>query len=458
MFASVLGSLFTLFVLNLRDGIAIYGTWPQALAAASPIQQDLHESLTSRLKTVVPIPLTKSNTCIIHPQKPLIRNGAWQVFTEGKYEISVYGVYYDDRRGVEPVPVVRVFGVSSAPKNKTVFCQVWYKNNKRNPVLTTAVIASPGRGYKNKQKVQYKEYLYSCPVSKGDFLPVTISLAFRPCQNSTINAPILYVKKEVPKIQFGVCVAAAFGNLDHSRIVEWTEMLKILGVGEINIYNSNVSVKTMELFQHYRNKGLMVIRQCPPPIPENSYWPRKLAVIAGFNDCVYRNMYRYNYTMIIDFDEIIIPKLSTSYTAMINGLRGFHKKLKKDPGLIVFRNAYFFLDLGKSNMTTNNSKSYMNSTILSYTRRVAVSPAGYSVKSIFDPRTCVIGWNHYCIGRLPKTHILNVDPKYALSQHYKKCHFKKAECKKMMNTSVTDVSAMKFKDELLRRISEVHIR
>ena len=442
LFASMLGSLLTIFVMSLREA-ALYGH----LAAQAHTDFRPHMRSTS-----LQSPLPQTNSCQLSPQSPHIRNGVWHVFSDGVHEMSVYGAYYDDRKGLGAAAVVRIFGVSTASKRSLVLCQLWYANHSSNPVVTVAGLAVPGRGYRsNITKVLYQEYLFTCPVGMNDSLPTNVSLAFRPCQNSTIHMPIVYAKREQPKVEFGVCVAAAYGDIHPQRLVEWMELLSILGVKEINIYINSVSNRTESTFLYYQRKKLVVVRRAPSPIQEVSYWSGKLAVIPGFNDCVYRNMYRHNFTMIIDFDEIIVPHMHSNYSAMMADLTTFHKRLKVIPGLLLFRNTYFFLDMG---MTNNMSG---NMTMMSYTRRVDISPRSYSAKSIFNPRICVIAWNHFCLLRMPRTPVLNVDPLYALSHHYKKCHFSKDECQQMMQRNVTDTAILKFKISLKRRLKKVHI-
>ena len=57
-----------------------------------------------------------------------------------------------------------------------------------------------------------------------------------------------------------------------------------------------------------------------------------------------RNVYRYRYTVVIDFDEIIIPRSHDNYTQLIE-----HINLKygphDQPHTYMFHNTYFFLEL-----------------------------------------------------------------------------------------------------------------
>ena len=64
--------------------------------------------------------------------------------------------------------------------------------------------------------------------------------------------------------------------------------------------------------------------------------------------------------------------------------------------------------------------------------------------------------HHYCWGFVSdvvrKNH--DVDPDVAVLQHYKRCHFKRDECERMMNDTTNDDTILKFRTELIRAVSQ----
>ena len=73
-----------------------------------------------------------------------------------------------------------------------------------------------------------------------------------------------------------------------------------------------------------------------------SYGSVKLASPASLNDCMMRNVYRYRYAVVIDFDEVIIPRFHDDYAQMLAHM--IHKfQLKDRPYTFTFKNTYFFL-------------------------------------------------------------------------------------------------------------------
>ena len=86
---------------------------------------------------------------------------------------------------------------------------------------------------------------------------------------------------------------------------------------------------------------------------------------------------------------------------------------------------------------------------------MAISPPGYSVKSVIDPRSCLAMHNHYCWEKITDgiyswKDSVNVEHSLALLHHYKKCHFSESQCAELMkneNVSVDD-TALKYQDAL----------
>lgn len=45
---------------------------------------------------------------------------------------------------------------------------------------------------------------------------------------------------------------------------------------------------------------------------------RTEGLFAALNDCLYRSMYRFQYTAMVDFDEVIVPKLKPNITVLVS--------------------------------------------------------------------------------------------------------------------------------------------
>lgn len=368
------------------------------------------------------------------PDKVRRINNIWQIVEDSGSQILIFGAYFDSRPNVYK-HTVRLFTVTTFKPSKYVYCQLWYKNDTRPQVLR-AVPKDIGRGL-SVSGTLYQERMYSCELeSQQSVLPLDVSLSFSECSNSTTLVSII-VPPVKETYEFGVCVVVAYGELDPVALSEWIEFNRLLGVGEINVYNSRLNVESMRIFQHYKQLGVVNIRESAPPLNNWCKWCQKLTAIPALNDCMYRNMFRYKYLAVIDFDEFIIPKISMKWSSMISYLQS---TWKEDPPSFMFRNGYFFEEFP---VNRSNPSYLLTSRNL---HRTEPSRAGYAVKSIVNPRRCVSMQNHYCMIRTADvmSYALQVSPEIALVHHYKPCHFSKSECNNYLMHPVLDKSALRF--------------
>jgi hypothetical protein len=179
----------------------------------------------------------------------------------------------------------------------------------------------------------------------GSKTPASVSLVMEPCQNATNNLKIIDnqptngIRKE-----FGVCTKYIYFENEKSafRIIEWVNMLRILGVEKIHGYQWKVHPNISRSIQYYEQKGWMEMK--PFHFPQGTdFNSTSLAVWAIerniLNDCFFRNLNLYKYIIVIDTDEIIMP-----FSANIMNLHDLIKNLdpKESFDHFYFPYVYFF--------------------------------------------------------------------------------------------------------------------
>ena len=97
----------------------------------------------------------------------------------------------------------------------------------------------------------------------------------------------------------------------------------------------------------------------------------KLASTASLNDCQLRNMYRYRYIVVIDFDEVIVPLLHSNLSQMIRHSRQTRSRAAVHS--FSFRNTYFF----KEFQPDVKQPTYL--LMARHQRRIPPSPYGVSI-------------------------------------------------------------------------------
>jgi hypothetical protein len=78
--------------------------------------------------------------------------------------------------------------------------------------------------------------------------------------------------------------------------------------------------------------------------------------LIPYNDCLYRNMYRYEYIALLDIDEVIMPIEEDNWSDLMKKVKELAYKIKKEERASYnFRNVYFL-----DEMLTAHEKVFNN--------------------------------------------------------------------------------------------------
>ena len=152
---------------------------------------------------------------------------------------------------------------------------------------------------------------------------------------------------------FGSCVPLAYGDLDPIYLVEWVEMLNLMGVSKIVLHNDSMAARASNVARHYANLGLVEIVQVETLYNHNTedLYMRNALLLT---DCMLRNMYNMKNILVIDVDELIVPHKVYSLSEMMRHLHTV--QLGRKDSLVsdnVFRNIYYIIDQEKCYFSFN---------------------------------------------------------------------------------------------------------
>lgn len=173
-------------------------------------------------------------------------------------------------------------------------------------------------------------------------VPVMVSLVEKECDKAH-NAITVYNNRPNPgesKSPFAVCVKGMDFPTDDLtlKLVEWIEVLKAsknisthsistkwqcflkeVGANKIFLYDLAVHPNVSKLLDYYVKEGTVDLTKLYLPGPQpNSALLRHLYLhhkvthkrqneVIPYNDCLYRNVHRYDKIVLLDIDEIIVP-------------------------------------------------------------------------------------------------------------------------------------------------------
>ena len=152
---------------------------------------------------------------------------------------------------------------------------------------------------------------------------------------------------------FIVCLnMVEFLDYDYSnRLLEWLELLFLLGADHVWTYWTKNHPNVERVFKYYERKGKLSLNKFSNPGPEANHrllrhfmrQTRRAQTYDMYlhNNCLYRNMYKYQYAVIIDADEVIMPLNDMTWKGMLLKIAEYTNRDLKDIGAISFRQALF---------------------------------------------------------------------------------------------------------------------
>ena len=386
---------------------------------------------------------------------------SWHIETSGGKVILIHSAFYDDRPQGGILPNLRLLSIGNFNKSTTLYCYVWYAGNN-GPYIVKARsfttnfhhINPEGMGKYFHSGEVFVEYIMSCKLPTNHTAPTHVSLTAKACEQSAILVPVIVPEKPPQINDFGICVGPSFGIIDPVKLVEWFELHKILGIKEFNIYNVSLSTNMNQVFRYYTSTKELVLNHMSPVIPNSGYVGAHLNTMPVLNHCLLKNMYRYQYIVVVDFDEYITPKSANihNYTQLMSMLdqKYNHKPWKA----YTFYNQYFFLDYPPD----KSQPDYLQ--VLQQRIRFNTSEYLYSPKSFINPTNCMLVQPHYCAKSLPnvKGFIRTVIPEtVATNHHYRRCSFSKTvkhygKCPEYVKKEIHDDTMLRYEQELKRNV------
>ncbi|KAM7350268.1 uncharacterized protein ACRADG_008883 [Cochliomyia hominivorax] len=400
-----------------------------------------------------------------------IHNDYWQEYQNVNFSFYIFGAYYDNRPTVvRDQPVVRVLVMINFIGQKyeeypLTYCQLWY-DEQAEPFITPM---------KEMHKIWYYEWSHSldfhyahfvsCPVME-DKIPKTISLVAAPCDTATNNVRVTYQPLETNETRkdFAVCVKGLdYPHVDTShRLVEYIETLRSLGAEKITMYKLQIHPNSTKVLEYYENTGYLEYRPMSLSTSvsnlqdyrhlemEKNGWSYILHEVIPYNDCLYRNMYRYNYVAVVDTDEVLMPLGNITNW---RDLMDFGETITTDNcqnfASYCFRCIYFPRYPEKPRFSQQIPEYFY---MLQHVERVRehIRP-DWATKCLHSTDYVIATHNHFSI-----QWTWDVCGSYSFDANVAQLnHYREPDLKETLNDSVVDLSLWRFKDQIMERSMKV---
>jgi len=143
--------------------------------------------------------------------------------------------------------------------------------------------------------------------------------------------------------EFTVCVKPMHYDYDNvMQLVEWTEFHRIQGVTHFIFYNHTIGEKISCLLSGPYKHLVEVLPWTLPFISQKEI--RTEGLFTAINDCVYRSRGKSKYLIIVDLDEMIVPrKQFDNYQGFVSNILTLSTNLRKKIGAFSVQNGFFYL-------------------------------------------------------------------------------------------------------------------
>ncbi|KAM3616170.1 uncharacterized protein V6R79_013581 [Siganus canaliculatus] len=172
-----------------------------------------------------------------------------------------------------------------------------------------------------------------CPIPSGCESPshIAVTSATSESEDNPENT-FLEVKNQQGEsdsfpYNFTVCFSTMYDFSNVLQLVQSLEILQILGVNRVVVYQISCSPETQRVLDYYTLKGLVEVIPwsmsrflnvsrgwLPQHGPGDLHY---FGQTAALTDCVYRYMYRTRYMALHDIDELILPQSVNSWNELL---------------------------------------------------------------------------------------------------------------------------------------------
>lgn len=361
----------------------------------------------------------------------------WHVMRSSNTTFLIYNAYLDDRLGMKDVRIILY--ASDYKIKENFYCQFWNGNH------STSVRVDEFRVLWFKYWIKsnlYTPMMVTCKIP-SNFEATHVSLVKSPCDEAN-NLKEIISHEQSDKREFLVCVKdLEFDEDKSSMLIEWIEIMRILRVDKISFYVVEIHANMMKVLEFYESIGFVeIVNFTQPemlPLKRQNSIQSLMRPIISYNDCLYRHLNLFNFIILLDIDEIIVP-----FDRTLNDL--ISQRYSSDLSAAFSFPIYDFILEDSSNFdflkTTKRAENYtkFHSSLMRLDRVLTIH------KQL--PLSCVMD---------EKCSITNIDKSHGQLSHYRlNCKLEKDKqmCKKIGDKTVEDYSLWKYKDELTIKIEE----
>ncbi|XP_023218781.1 beta-1,4-galactosyltransferase galt-1-like [Centruroides sculpturatus] len=326
----------------------------------------------------------------------------WTKFLNGVYGFSAF---WDNRIGESGI-FARLIGIVHRNISMLIKLKCIVKNEDNEIAATLFYHIIEENHEKNHAAV-----MFICTPKKIFPIPKLITIISNE-NNRKIWLPIQrYTSVKSAKNKMAVCVRPLYGPFnDTYAIARFIAYYKTIGFMHFIFYAQEITEQVkMYLLKLFQNKVSIDLLPWFLPSDIQDTWAQ--GQLACIQDCIYRYMYLFEYILIVDLDERIVPKITYTMQETMDNL--VLKDVNKNAGAFMIRHTYFCI-------TKSQKVSHEPVLLIDNVKRMRnIWPSEQRSKLILKPETIEICGIHSVQKMFGGWKQVEIPPQLAILNHYR---------------------------------------
>ena len=170
------------------------------------------------------------------------------------------------------------------------------------------------------------------------------------------------------------------------QLIEFVELHRILGVNHFIFPVKDIGEDVNAVLDYYKNLNILTILTWNLPI--NSNLIHAEGQLSALHDCLYKSRGNFQFVIMVDLDEFIIPRTHETYDDFLSNLAIDRKVQLSEVNSFIFANAFFYLnapDDGKAAMLCEDEDVSKLRTLIKTNRVLQPNSYGDRSKYVVNP-------------------------------------------------------------------------
>lgn len=130
-----------------------------------------------------------------------------------------------------------------------------------------------------------------------------------------------------------ICVPPLFGNISHTDVIEFIEVVRLFGAKHIHFYNCQASHSIEAVLSHYEKFGIVTVLlwKLDKRMTSSKEALHYYGQATHMQDCLYRHMFSTRFLAFRDIEEVFVLAKHSSWFTMMTSVKNY----KQLAGIIV---------------------------------------------------------------------------------------------------------------------------